>query len=195
MKFLKLKNIEKNYFGYEDIANALGISLPAARVSANRYVKQGLLIRIKRNIYILKDNWRDFNQNTIFSLANLIQTPSYISLLSALCYYEISTQIQQNFIESIALKRTKQVEIENTIFNFSLINKNLYSGFIKKDDFFIALPEKAFADSMYLTSFGKYKLDFTAIDLTKLDSEVLFDTLDKYPDKTKKLVKEKYGNH
>ena len=126
MKFLKLQNINKTYFGYEDIASVLGISRQAARVSANRYVKQGILIRIKRNMYILKDVWNTFDQKKIFSIANLIQTPSYISFTSALCFYETSTQMQQNFIESIAIKRTKLVIIENTIFNYSLINKNLY---------------------------------------------------------------------
>jgi predicted transcriptional regulator of viral defense system len=194
MVFLKLQNINKLYFGYEDIASALDISLQAARVSANRYVKKGILLRIKRNVYILKDNWKYLDQNKLFSIANIIQTPSYVSLLSALCYYEISTQIQQNYIESIALKRTKKVEIENTLFNYSLINKNLYSGFIKKDDFFIALPEKAFLDSVYLFSLGKYALDFTSIDFTKFDKKVLSDLLSNYPVKTKNIVKDKYGN-
>lgn len=192
MKFLKLHNIKKLYFGYEDIAVALGISLQAARVSANRYVNQGILLRIKRNIYILKENWKNLNQNQIFCLANLIQTPSYISLLTALSYYDISTQIQQNFIESIALKRTKRIEIENTIFNYSLINKNIYSGFIKNNDFFIALPEKAFSDAIYLYSLKRYAIDFSAIDFDRLDKSKLNDLIQLYPEKTKKILREKY---
>lgn len=192
MKFLKLQNIQKNYFGYEDIAIAFGISLPAARVSANRYVRQGLLIRIKRNIYILKESWKNLNQNKLFNLANIIQTPSYISLLSALSYYELSTQIQQNFIESIAIKRTKQVTIENTIFNYSLINKNIYSGFVKQDDFFIALPEKAFLDALYLYSLKRYSIDFSAINFEKFDKNILKDLIQSYPLKTKKILQEKY---
>lgn len=194
MKYFKLQNINKIYFSYEDIANALQISYPAAKVSANRYVNQGLLIRIKRNMYILKDEWKNLNQNQLFSLANLIQTPSYISLLSALSYYEISTQIQQNYIESVVLKRSKQVEVQNTTFNYTLINKTLYSGFIKKDDFFIALPEKAFVDSIYLASFGKYKVDFSAIDITKFNRSIILDILKKYPKKTIKFLRAKYAD-
>ena len=40
MKVLKLNNFDKLYFGYEDIARTLGISLSSARVSAARYTKQ-----------------------------------------------------------------------------------------------------------------------------------------------------------
>ena len=84
MKYLKLKDIRKLYFGYEDIAAALGVAIGSARVSASRYVTQGFLIRIKRNIYILKERWDALTTEEIFSLSNLIQVPSYISLMTAL---------------------------------------------------------------------------------------------------------------
>ena len=127
MSFLELKKIEKLYFGYEDIARVLSITLQSARVTANRYVKKGLLIRAKRNIYLLNDRWLDLTREQKFIIANIIQTPSYISLMSALEYYEITTQIQQDFIESIALKRTKEVVLDHTFFNYIKI-VFLYTG-------------------------------------------------------------------
>lgn len=112
MKFLQLQNISKLYFGHEEIARALGITSNSAKVTASRYVKQGLLVRLKRNLYILKEKWFNLDREQKFVIANLIQTPSYVSLMTALDYYEITTQMQRDFIESIALKRTKGVEIE-----------------------------------------------------------------------------------
>ncbi len=42
------------------------------------------------------------------------------------------------------------VNIKGSIFNYSRIRPNLYFGFVKKDGFFIAGPEKAFLDALYL---------------------------------------------
>ncbi len=189
MNFLELKKIEKLYFGYEDIARVLSITPHSARVTANRYVKKGLLIRAKRNIYLLKDRWLDLTREQKFILANIIQTPSYISLMSALEYYEITTQIQQDFVESIALKRTKEVELDQTFFNYIKINPVLYSGFFRIRDFFIAPPEKAFLDAIYLKSFGRYQLDISSIDFSKMNRIKFEEMAASYPEKTKSYLR------
>ena len=189
MNFLELKKIEKLYFGYEDIARALSITPQSARVTANRYVKNGLLIRAKRNIYLLKDRWFNLTREQKFILANIIQTPSYISLMSALEYYEITTQIQQDFIESIALKRTKEVALDQTFFNYTKINPVLYSGFFRIRGFFIAPPEKAFLDAIYLKSFGRYQLDISSIDFSKLKRKKVEEMAAMYPEKTNSYLR------
>ena len=79
--------------------------------------------------------------------------------------------------------------LKNLYFNFSKINKNLYFDFIKKNDFFIATKEKAFVDAIYLYSFGKYKIDFFSLDLTKLDSKKLIEIMKLYPEKTRSIIK------
>ena len=188
MKFLKLQNIQKLYFGHEDIARALGITLQSAKVTANRYIKHGLLIRLKRNIYVLREKWTSIDREQEFLLANIIQVPSYISLMTALDYYEITTQIQRDFIESIAVKRTKGVEIEQTFFNYTKINTDLYSGFSRTRGFFIAAPEKAFLDAVYLMSFGRYSFDIPSIDFSKLNREKIEHMARLFPLKTQSFI-------
>ena len=56
-KLLELDNIGKLYFSYEEIARVLGISNASARVSASRYARKGLLVRVKKNLYILRRRW------------------------------------------------------------------------------------------------------------------------------------------
>ncbi|MDL1960020.1 MAG: hypothetical protein LWX01_00400 [Deltaproteobacteria bacterium] len=188
MRFLQLQNIEKLYFGYEDIARALGITLQSAKVTANRYTKQGLLIRLKRNIYVLKERWISIDREQEFLLANIIQVPSYISLMTALDYYEITTQVQRDFVESVAVKRTKGVEIEQTFFNYTKINTDLYSGFSRIRGFFIAVPEKAFLDAVYLMSFGRYRFDIPSIDFSKLNLEKIEYVARLFPLKTQSFL-------
>jgi len=174
MRISELKNNKKLFFNIDDIANELSISKESAKVTANRYVKRGLLIRLKKNFYITPDKFNTLKENDFFYLANNIQVPSYISLTSALSYYNISTQQLQGIIESVALKRTKTVRVKETEFKFILTKKDLYNGFSKQDNFFIALPEKALADAVYLTSLGKYNCDFNAIDFSKVNKAKVY---------------------
>ena len=192
MNYIKLRQIKKLYFGYEELARILGISAESGRVTAVRFVKQGVLVRPKKNIYILREKWDNLAREEKFMLANLMQSPSYVSLMTAMDYYEITTQVQNNFIESVLIYRTKRIEIEGSVFNYSRINKDLYSGFIKKEGFFIALPEKAFMDALYLMSLGRYTFDITSIDRARLDKSQIKKIAGSYPKKTQVLLR-KYG--
>lgn len=192
MKFLELNKINKDYFTYEDIARILGITPAAAKVFAHRYVKSGILIRAKRGIYLLREKWKYFSREKKFEIANLLQVPSYISLVTALDYYEITTQIQQSFIESIAIKRTKEIEINGNIFNYTRLNRDFYKGFIKQNNFFIATAEKALLDVCYLMALGRYNFDVSAIDLDKVDQDRLVREAKRFPEKTQHFM-EKHG--
>lgn len=192
MNYAKLKGIKKLYFGYGEISKALGIAPNSAMVSANRYVKQGVLIRVKRNLYIMKDRWDALAREEKFTIANIAQVPSYVSLMSALSYYELTTQVQRDFIESIAVKRTKTIDISGTILNYTRINKELYFGFIKKNNFFMASPEKAFLDAIYLMGLKRYNFDLSSIDRGKLNIAKIRNVAEKFPKKTRELLK-KYG--
>ena len=192
MNYIKLRQIKKLYFGYEELARILDISAESGRVTAVRFVKQGVLVRPKKNIYILREKWDNLAREEKFMLANLMQSPSYISLMTAMDYYEVTTQVQNNFIESVLIYRTKRIETEGVVFNYSRINKDLYSGFIKKEGFFIAVPEKAFLDALYLMSLGRYTFDITSIDRARLDKSQIKKIAGSYPKKTQVLLR-KYG--
>jgi predicted transcriptional regulator of viral defense system len=183
MRYAKLSSIERLYFGYEEIARVLGIGLKSAAVSANRYTRQGMLIRLRRNLYILASRWKGIGREEQFELAGLIQAPSYVSLTTALAYYDITTQVQQEFVESIALKRTKKADVKGTIFNYSKIDKQLYFGFRRERSFFIASPEKALLDAVYLMSLKRYNLDISAIDTGKMNMAQLRSMAKKFPAK------------
>lgn len=192
MRIGELSSINRLYFGYEDIARALKIAPASAKVSASRYMRIGLLARIKRNVYVLRERWQAANREERFALANLGQAPSYISLMTALDYHEITTQLQRGIIESVAVKRTKEISLYGTIFRYTKISRTLYFGFIRHQDFFIAVPEKAFLDAVYLMSVGRYALDLTAIDGRKLNRKEIRLMGRKYPQKTRKML-EKHG--
>jgi predicted transcriptional regulator of viral defense system len=174
MKFTNLYEDNRLYFTINDISEILSITTASSKVTASRYVKKGYLIRLKRDFYITRNRFNRLNETEAFIIANILQTPSYVSFVTALSYYDISSQQQRNYIESVSLKRTKNAAVGNFIFTYSRITKTMYGGFELKqggNNFFIALPEKALADIVYLSSMGRYKCDFDAVDFGKINTK------------------------
>jgi len=188
MKYLNIRELkEKIYFTTNEIAEYLGIKKESARVLCSRYSKKGLIIRLKRDLYILREKWETLSIEEYFNIANMLQVPSYISLMTGLYYHQITTQVQRRFYESISLKRSIYFSIEQTEFHYHKINRKFYFGFFKKDKIFIAEKEKAFVDTLYLTSLGKYKFDVSSVDLRKLKKNKIEKILKIYPEKTNKI--------
>ncbi|MBW2219778.1 MAG: hypothetical protein JRF40_09865 [Deltaproteobacteria bacterium] len=191
MSYLYLRKIKSLYFTYNEVADTLEITNDSARVICSRYVAKNLLIRIKRNVYALQERWKCLDETEIMQIANIIQVPSYISLTTALSYYGYTTQIQQNYIESICVNKTFYKNVDQVEFNYTKISKQYYFDFNKLNGVFIASPEKALLDALYLASLGRYSLDFSALETSKFDKEKLRGLFTGYPKKTNKL----WGRH
>ncbi len=194
MDYDKLQKLRKRlYFSVEDAAELLDVKRASARVLCNRNAKKGIFIRIKKDLYVLEQNWKNYSREGFFMISNILQVPSYISLLTALSYFEVTTQVQKDFYENISLKRSVNFNAKGVTFTYSKLNKALYFGFARKDNIFIATKEKAFVDAVYLYSYGKYSLDFSSLDLNKLEKGNLKKIVSKFPQKTKDIVGEKCG--
>ena len=188
-----LKNFQKlsalPYFTVPQLAAQLGLGGRSAGVFASRYAKAGILLKLKNNYYAVAQRWQTTTEPELLGVANILQVPSYISLTTALAFYEITTQVQQGFFESACLKRTVRYEAAGVVFNYYKLSKARYFDFVKKDGVFIATPEKAFLDCVYLFSFGKYRPDFGSMDLTRLDTTRLKKLMRGYPAKTVKIAR------
>lgn len=122
-------------------------------------------------------------------ISNLLQVPSYVSFMTALAFYGVTTQVQRGFFENASLKRSRAFDTEGARFVFCKLKKEHYFDFVKKDDIFIATKEKAFIDAVYLKSFGKYEFDADSLDLAKLDRTRIKKVMAAFPAKTKGLVR------
>lgn len=183
----------KPYFSLGDVAQNFSLQPASARVLCSRYVRQGLLVRFKNNIYTTVWKWEGLTRQDLFKIANVLQVPSYISLMTALAYYDVTTQAQNNYQESVCLKRSVAYNVRDAVFSYIKLQNRFYGDFIKKDGVFIATKEKAFLDAAYLFSFGKYKFDVDSLDMKKLELRKLKSLLNVYPNKTKETVKRLCG--
>ncbi len=188
-KLMKLQELsEVAFFTLDDVTQRFGLERASARVLCTRWVRQGLLVRMKNNLYVTSWKWNNLTRQDWYKIANVLQVPSYISLMTALAYYDVTTQVQNNYQESICLKRSVIYGVREAVFSFVKINNQYYNSFIRKDGFFIATPEKAFLDAAYLYAFGKYKFDVDSLDFKKLDMKKIRALLKTYPERIKEAV-------
>lgn len=183
----KLKN--RLFLTVEDIAETQGIALSSAHVLCSRYVRQGILIRLKKNFYVLDRNWEHYERKDFFRICNFFQVPSYISCMTALGFFGITTQVQRDWYENIAQRRSLKAEARGIVFSYHKISRPLFFGFAKQDGFFIAAPEKAFLDSVYLHSLGRYPLDWSSLNLGALNRETLLTMMEPFPAQVRRRVR------
>jgi len=193
MSYERLLTIDKPFFTQHDVAHAIGTKLASAEVLCSRYVKKGLLMRLKRGFYARTETLNHLDQVDLFRIANILQVPSYVSLMSALSYYDITNQAQEGFFESISVKRTKTFEVGDLSFHYIKLKPDLYIKYIKRNGVFIALPEKAVLDIFYLASLGRYSFDESSLDVTMVDKAMLAKLSDLYPPKARKYFEEMYA--
>ena len=91
-----------------------------------------------------------------FNAANLIYGPSYISLFSALEYWQLIPEIVR-ITESATLKRKLTIKTPIGIFNYRNVTTNVFSIGLKPVrigdlSFLIANPSKALCDIIWTTS-------------------------------------------
>lgn len=190
MKYAQLKELKRgDFFTTQDLVFLLDIKPTSARVLSCRYTEKGLFVRLKKNLYVLKERWEQNSIEDFYKLSNVLQVPSYISFMTALSFYEVTTQVQRGVFESACIKRSVRYEIEGISFNFYKLKREFYFDFVKQKGFFIATKEKAFLDALYMHSLGRYVFDMDSIDLKKLDLNRMKKLLRKYPNKVKKWLK------
>lgn len=180
---------DKPFFTTRDISNILGMGMKSSSVFCSRYSRKGVFIKLKNNYYSMAQKWEKNSHEDYYKISSILRVPSYISLLSALHYYEITTQIPNSCFESVTTLASKEYSVKGVIFRYHKINKDFFRSFVRKNEFFVAGKEKAFLDAVYLYSFGKYKIDLSAINLSKLDLKKLSVMLREYPEKTRKAIK------
>ncbi|MEW5807337.1 MAG: hypothetical protein AB1756_08340 [Acidobacteriota bacterium] len=171
------------------MAELFDITIPSARVLSSRYAKKGVFIRLKKNLYLTDQRWRISSRDDLLRIANFIQVPSYISFMTALSFYEITTQVQRNFIESVSPRRSVNFNVKGTVFNYHRMKREYYFDFERRDGLFIATREKAFVDMVYLYSFGKYSIDLGSLDTGRLDRKKLKKIISIFPERTKEAMR------
>jgi len=138
--------------------------------------------KIRREYYCFQDRVKD--EKFIFFAANKIYSPSYVSMESALAYYNLIPE--GVFITtSISTRNTARYNTPVGNFTYNLIKPALFFGYrlIQADGLSIKIaePEKVILDYLYLKKLDT-EADINAVRFNKFQiiESVEFDKLDKY---------------
>jgi len=135
------------------VAMALAKNRQVMRNQLTRWQKRGLIIQLKRGAYVLNKSDRKVNPSRFF-FANQLLWPSYVSLESALGYYSLIPEVVVD-VTSVTSKKTSRFKNPLGEFIFQRVKPAAFRGYRSyKDeaglDVFIAEPEKAVVDFLYL---------------------------------------------
>lgn len=168
-------DLKKPYFTVSDLEMILGLKRKSLYVTLNRLTKSGVLTRLKKNVYVVFTGDIDAEK-----IANEIYYPSYLSFEKALSVYGILSQIP--FTLTFATARpSKKLTIANTEIEYSHIRKSLFFGYEVKKGKYIALPEKALLDELYMVSRGLRTLNMSELDLKEINKARLNEFAKKFP--------------
>jgi predicted transcriptional regulator of viral defense system len=179
----KLLVSNKRYLTGREIARLLDVTSKSRRVALSRLVKRKVLRRLRRDLYevILRPS-------EILEAANSVYQPSYLSFTYCLGKLGLLNQIAYE-IEFATPKKTKRVELRNRSVIFRKIAKKLFFGYVLKDNIFIAEPEKALLDTLYIKSKGLASLDETELNLKALSKNRILAMSKKFPPDVQKEAK------
>ena len=123
----------------------------------HRCVKKGFVGRVERGLYYVKERYNEYE------IASHVVNPSYVSMISALAYYGLTTQIPR-VVYVVSTKRHGALRgVAGFDIVFKKIKKEMLFGYRKEADgnIFVADPEKALIDIYYFN------------DVNDLDPEAL----------------------
>ncbi len=158
--WLKLfkENIDIKVFHIKHMHLLTQMPMASLRTSLCRLVRKGCVKRICKGYYA-----NPFNIPSLEEIASCIYYPSYISLESALSYWGVISQIP-NVLTMITIKLPLKIKSNFGEIEYHQIKKDYFWGFIKKGYFFIAEPEKAILDCIYI---------YKTFDLSEIRTDIL----------------------
>ena len=130
-----------------------------------RLEKSGVIKRIIKGKYLF--TYREVGD---FDLANFLVNPSYVSLESALSFYGILPQFPYT-ITSVTPLKSQKIIYQEKEYEFVHLESKYFFGFVKKDRFLIATPEKALLDELYFMAKKLRRIHLADLDLKMIDKK------------------------
>ena len=149
-------------------------------ISPNLYAKwqkEGKLVKIRNGLYIQPD-FKMRGDLDRFLIANRLYEPSYVSLFSALRYYNFIPESVYE-VTSLSTRKTKSFQFKDTDYSFRKLKASLFFGFNtvewRGETFRIASPAKAILDLAYMEPLFA---DVNWLEELRLDAEEMDELID-----------------
>lgn len=135
------------------VLNILLPGEPHLEIQISRWKKRGKLLPLTRDLFLLNEADRKTHPSGTF-LACEMYKPSYVSLEYALAFHGLIPEKVADFT-CVTTRKTRRIENALGTFTYRHVKVEGYGGFTARKDeaglpFFMAEPEKALVDFVYL---------------------------------------------
>ena len=180
----RLLSLGKPYFSPADLEKILGQRRPALYVTLNRLVRYGVLRRLRRGVYQVA-----LRAPNCSLIAHQLVYPSYLSFESALSRYGILSQVPYTLTFATPHK-TRRLTLGDTVVEFRQLKDDLFFGYTLEGGLYVAEPEKAFLDQLYMVTRGLSNLALDELDLSSLTAERSQEYMVRFPAAVQNLLSE-----
>ena len=179
----KIETLGKGLFTIKDLRK-LFPKAAYIKTSVNRLLGRGDLVKVVRGVYALNRNDLDIEK-----IATQLYYPSYISFESALARYGIINQGRYG-LTLATTRHSRQMIIAGVECKYSKLKPALFFGFDLIDRVFLASPEKAVLDELYLICMRKREGDTSEWYLDGLDRQKLQEYIQPFNSSVKQKASE-----
>jgi len=142
------------------------------------------ILKVSKGLYIFSDV--PLNETMLFRIANKLYRPSYISLETAMAYYQLIPEAVYG-VTSVSTRRTYKFNTELATFSYRTVSPHLFFGYsITPDLIKIATVEKTLLDYFYLNpdidnqkAYESLRIDISAL-MEQIDRGRLKYQLDRF---------------
>ncbi len=182
-----LKGTTKQFFTISDLEKVTSLDRNSLYVSLNRWVKGGALERAGRNIYVI--GGEPVRPEMI---AGQVYFPSYLSFESALSRFGVLNLLPYS-ITFATTRKTKSSTLLDRRVVYRHLKKELFFGYTNEEGLYVAEPEKALLDLVYLRSLGKAEIPSGEMDLRSLSRKTLREYAPRFPPRVTESLEELFS--
>lgn len=171
-----LRDKSISLFTLGDISKLFEVKEITIKTALKRFQNKGVVSKLARNKYLFELAVESPSQ---YQMANFICQPSYISLETAMSLRGIIDQFSY-VITSVTSKKSRKVNYKGLIFDYTHVNRNIFTDYIKQDNYLIATNQKAVFDYWYLAyKNSRSRNNLGLINIKKEDLKVLIEYINK----------------
>ena len=170
----KLEKLENHsYFNTETLSQLTDLSGNSLYKNISRWVDQGILINLKKGLYITKTFYDKQNKTSYLEfISNKLRYPSYLSLEYVLNKNQVLTESVYAFT-SVTQKSTRLYTNKLGVFSYKNISEKLFTGYtiLNEGTYEIAMASKSKAlfDYIYLKLYRNTNITKSTIDDLRLN--------------------------
>ncbi|MEO0108502.1 MAG: type IV toxin-antitoxin system AbiEi family antitoxin domain-containing protein [candidate division WOR-3 bacterium] len=162
-----LRRLGRAWYSIPDLEKITGLARPSLRVFLSRWTRAGRLERLGPGLYHLPGEGLDLER-----LGNEYYFPSYLSFESALARHGILSQ-RPYVLTFATTRRSRRLRLKAAELEYRRLRPGLYFGFEMDAGIYVARPEKALLDQLYMVCRGLASLDMSGLNLRPLNRSVL----------------------